>query len=529
MKKITILTSIFVVVLFASCELGAFDESFQENPNLLTPDQANPNFLLNNVQKETADLIQSLNRTTDEVMRYTYLNESYTDVAGPTVLNGEYTEYFAYSQDAIIIENLAEGNDDLLFHRGMSMVLTSFSTIMMVDYLGDIPFSEANRPDEGILNPKPEDDEVIYNTVLEQLDTAIDDLSNATIAPVNDLFYDGDADKWIKLAKSLQLKMLVNMGDTAKINTLLEENDLIAPEDDFQFQYGTSAVDPNSRHPDFNVGYEPGGFGSFLGNDFLNLLLNDKSSPDPRIRYYVYRQSDADPSNDLLGCVGASNFDFCYLGNSYYGRDHGDTRSRSTDAIFRATYGLYPVGGTFDEDNPGDPDFAIDTQNQLGAGILPILLSSFVDFLRAEAALTLGTNDDATLLLESGIRKSMDKVLNFAGGVATSSDFAATQEQVDAYVAEVLGAFVIADDNGKLNIILKEYYLASYGNSTESYNGYRRTGLPNIFNSPIFDSNTPFPRSFSVPEDAINNNNQLSQRSITTQVFWDTNPAGFIK
>lgn len=519
----------FALVLSISCEVGDFGESFQENPNLLTPDQANPNFLLNNVQKETADLIQDLNRVTDEVMRYTYLNESYTDVAAPSVLNTEYINYFAFVQDASIINDLAVDNDDLLFHRGMANVLTSYATVMMVDYLGDIPFSEANRADEGIVNPKADDDESIYNSLLELLDSAIEDLSNATIAPVNDLFYDGDADKWIKAAKSLQLKMLINIGDTSKINALLQEDNLIMPEDDFQFQYGTNAADPNSRHPDFNIGYEPGGFGQFLGNDFLNLLLNDKNIADPRLRYYVYRQNNADPSDALLGCVGSVNFDFCYLGGSYYGRDHGDTRARATDAIFRATYGLYPVGGTFDEDNPSTPDFAIDTQNQLGAGILPILLSSYVDFLRAEAALTLNTSDDAAILLESGIRKSMDKVLSFAGGVAAGSDFAATSDEVDAYVTEVMGAFTVADDNGKLNIVLKEYYLASYGNSTESYNGYRRTGLPSIFNSPIFDSNTPFPRSFSVPEDAINNNNQLSQHPITTQVFWDTNPAGFIK
>lgn len=528
MKEIKIILYLLSFSFFCSCELGDFGEELQENPNLLTPNQADPNFLLNNVQKEVADLLQDLNRTTDEVMRYTVLNETYSDAANQAALNSEYTNYFAFVEDANIILTLAEDDENLLFHRGMANILTTYATVTMVDYLGDIPFSEANRGNEQILNPKPDNDEAIYDALLDRLDTAIQDLSASTIAPLNDLYYDGDAEKWIKLAKSLQFKMLVNIGDRDGINALLAEDIFILPEDDFQFQYGTSAADPNSRHPDYNVSYRPEGYSTFLGNSFLNLLLNDKSFQDPRLRYYVYRQNGADPSDTLLGCVGASAFDFCYLGDSYYGRDHGDTRSVGADRIFRATYGLYPVGGAFDEDNPSAPDFAGATQNQSGAGILPILLSSFVDFLRAEAALRLDTNDDPAVFLESGIRKSMDKVLNFAGA-ATGSPFAATSSDVDAYVAEVMANFTSADNQRKLDIVLTEYYLASYGNSTEAYNGYRRTGFPSVFTAPIFDPNTPFPRVFLLPEDAINNNNQLSQRPITTQVFWDKNPPGFIK
>ncbi|WP_271781937.1 SusD/RagB family nutrient-binding outer membrane lipoprotein [Aquimarina algiphila] len=528
MKKIKILIYLLSIILFASCELGDFGDDLQENPNLLTPDQADPNFLLNNVQKEVADLLQDLNRTTDEVMRYTVLNETYSDVSNQASLNTEYNNYYAFLEDANTIFDLAENDESLLYHRGMATILLAYATVTMVDYLGDIPFSEANRADEQILNPKPDDDAMIYRTLLDRLDLAIDDLSNSTLAPINDLYYDGDAEKWIRLAKSLKLKMLLNIGDRDRINVLLAEDDFIASDDDFQFQYGTSASDPNSRHPDYNISYRPEGFSTFLGNSFLNLLLNDKSISDPRLRYYVYRQSNTDPSDTLLGCVGSSIFNFCYLGNAYYGRDHGDTRSTGADRNLRATYGLYPVGGAFDEDNPSAPEFAIAAQNQLGAGILPILLSSFVDFLRAEAALTLTTSDDSAALLESGIRKSMDKVLNFANA-ASGSTFAATSADVDAYVLEVMTAFAAADNQGKLDIILKEYYLASYGNSTESYNGYRRTGLPSVFTAPIFDPNTPFPRSFSIPEDAINNNNQLSQRPITTQVFWDKNPVGFIR
>lgn len=536
--KITTLLGLLSLVLFSACELADFGDSFQENPNLLIPSQANPSLLLNNVQKEMADLIQDLNSATNEIMRYTYLNESYADVANQSNLNSEYIRYYEFLEDASIIRDLALDDPNLLFHRGMADILTSYATVTMVDYFGAIPFEEANRADEGILNPKADNGSVIYETLLGHLDSAITDITNATEAPTNDLFYgvsdaalsidENQRRAWIKLAKSLQLKMLVNMADVDKINVLLAEDDFIDPIEDFEFQYSTNTVEPNSRHPNFNTGYAVGGFGQFIGNDFLFLLINDKASPDPRLRYYIYRQNNEDPSDDLLGCQNDNNFNFCYLGNSYYGRDHGDSRSKGADAVFRATYGLYPVGGTFDEDNPSAPQFAVTTQHQSGAGILPILLSSFVDFLRAEAALKLGTNDDARLLLESGIRKSMAKVLSFANDTAVNSIFAATTNDVDAYVADVLDDYDNANDQVKMDLILTEYYLASYGNSIESYNGYRRTGFPSFFTAPIFDSNTPFPRTFSLPEDAINNNNQLRQHPITKQVFWDKNPPDFI-
>jgi hypothetical protein len=526
MKNIKIILSLCIALSLISCEITNFSEDLQINPNLLTPESADPNFLLNNVQKEVSDLLQDLNRTTDEVMRYTALNETYADVAEPNSLNSEYTSYYAFIEDANIIDDLALTNENLRFIKGISTILTSFATITMVDYLGDIPYSEANRVDEGLFNPAVDNDEDIYNAIIVRINDAILDLNSGAPAPTTDLYYSGDPDKWTRLANSLKLKMFINMGNKDQINTLISENNFIESEDDFQFNYSTNQVDPNSRHPDFNAGYEPGGYTSFLGNSFMNLLLNGKSVQDPRLRYYIYRQSNIDPSDILLGCLGVSNFNFCYLGNSYYGRDHGDIRSNGADQIFRATYGLYPVGGTFDENNPFS--MAIDSPNQEGAGILPILLSSYVDFLRAEAALSLDTSDNALQLLESGMRKSMHKVLNFKE-VALGSAFAATQIEVENYIAEVLNNYAAADNQGKLDIVLEEYYIASYGNSTESYNGYRRTGFPSSLQKPIFNINVPFPRTFSFPEDAINFNNSINQRPITTQVFWDTNPVGFIQ
>ncbi len=524
-NKIYNLLIIACLLCFATCEVSEFGEELQIDPNTITPNSASPDFLLNEIQIEVAELLQDLNRTSDEIMRYTNLNDSYSGVADPSSLNFEWIKYYALLEDASTLNGLIENDANFNFYNGMSKILTSLATVTMVDYLGDIPFSQANRANEGIFNPSSDDDNEIYNVLIERIRSAKSDFSSGALAPETDLYYNGDESKWIKLANSLEFKMLVNMKDQTSLNNLIAEDNFISSKaDDFEFKY-SEQIDPLSQHPDFVDGYVVGGQVTYMGNSFINLLMNGKTMADPRIRYYLFRQVDSDPPSSIINCPNSDIFDFCYLGNFYLGRDHGDVRPSASDRNIKTIYGLYPVGGAFDANNavPG-----AEAAHFSGTGILPILLSSFIDFYRAEAAISLNTTDDPATLLESGIRSSMDKVTTFLN-VEADTAYAASQIDIDNYVNEVMDNFNAADDNGRLDIILEEFYLASYGNSTESYNGYRRTGYPSSLQIPIENENVPFPRTFSLPVDAVNSNSNLNQRSITTQVFWDTNPAGFIK
>jgi len=122
--------------------------------------------------------------------------------------------------------------------------------------LGDIPFSQANDPNN--FNPAPDDDQAIYNEVLEDIDLAIADFNNATVAPNLDLYYDGDAEKWIKAANSLKFRLYLNTRNTNEINTLISSDNLISSEtEDFQFRYTNVQVPADSRHPYFQRGYDP--------------------------------------------------------------------------------------------------------------------------------------------------------------------------------------------------------------------------------------------------------------------------------
>ena len=133
------------------------------------------------------------------------------------------------------------------------------------------------------------------------------------------------------------------------------------------------------------------------------------------------------------------------------------------------------MGGQFDDNSfTSIADRSIGTK---GAGIEPIMLSSFVHFMLAELALETSFAGDASALLEEGIRQSISKVMNFRSDLA-DANYVPTSDDVDAYVAEIMGRYTAASADGKLNIIEKEYFKALYGNGVEAYNTYRRTGKP---------------------------------------------------
>lgn len=165
------------------------------------------------------------------------------------------------------------------------------------------------------------------------------------------------------------------------------------------------------------------------------------------------------------------------------------------------------------------------SSNLGGAGIGPFLTASFVHFLLAEAALPtpqgMGANGNSSDLLQTAIELSFTKVEDVSGEDISDGD-------ITDYIDEVMAEFNAADNEGKLEIIAREYYIASFGNSVEAYNLYRRTGYPDL-QAHVLSSGGNFPRSFFIPASEIDTNSNINdQKMLTDQVFWDTNPAGFI-
>lgn len=566
MKLRNILIALTLIFGVFSCE--QFDLEKQDDPNAAGLDAASPDFYFNSIQLNFGGFVENVSNQTMRATRMVAMSSGnvYENAWSPTSFDGTWrAAYSGLFQDMNAMLPLAE-EQGLTIHSGAVKAMKAYILMTLVDLFGDVPYTEALQ---GLPIPSPVADSgsSVYEAALALLDEALVDLNiAATASPSNDIFYDGDVDLWIKTVNTLKMKYylqtrLVNSSSGTEIAAIVAAGDFISSDDeDFQLNYGTERSDPGSRHPYYGEHYETGG-GRYLSNFYMQQMREDKTNIDPRIRFYFYRQ-DTDYSDEnqfTLDCINytdgviikrpthySTGDCFCLATNSldpadaagYWGRDHGNNDGTPPDKEKKTCFGVYPAGGLTDT-NQGKKVKNKGTDGALGKGIGPIMLSSWVSFMRAEAALTLSTGDDAKVMLENGIRGSISKVFGFFNDASGQPSLTESQASawrlnpagVTAYTNEVLARYDAAtSDEERLDVIMKEYHIAAWGNGLEPFNGYRRTGYPSGLQPTREADSGNFPRSMWYPSAYVNLNANAGQKaSIAQQVFWDTNPVGFIK
>lgn len=622
MKLYKKLALVVGVVLASSCTLD-----LRQDPNAVQLDQALPNLLLNSIQRQVAPLFNGANTQTAQMTRL--LNgagQIYLNSSTPETFNGVWsTAYAGVLSDADALIETADANG-FARHAGMARVMQAYTLVMLVDLFGDVPFSEAFQGAANF-NPKADTGSEIYDLALTILDKAKLDLTtNPTtglpagylnpVAPtVQDLYYNGNFTRWVRLANTIKLKIFLNLRltDAARattgINALITEpaptgGFISAANENFIWRYSTNSADPDARHPRF-IGQYPGGGGDYQSNWLIwhmfhgyNATQNVGAVPapapgDPRMRFYFYRQvgSNSSSTNELR-CLGESlpnhypsstgtailvnatagmpplgvdaahptnnaasaawGRTFCVpTDRGYWGRDHVDPQGIPPDGLLRTAYGPYPVGGRFDANvHQGvcvTTSTGCSSNGMRGAGFQPMMMRSFVQFMLAEAELTLpGVNAPSTAVVhyENGIRNSMADVRDWAvngtyltNAAAASPNEAATinafytaanyTTDVNSYVASAVTAFtnrLAVSVDEAMNYVGREYWIALFGNGYEAYNLYRRTGKPTGMQPVINPTPGDFPRSFWYPANFANLNSSVTQKAnLSQRVFWDNN------
>ncbi len=533
------------MVLATSCA-DKLDELL-ENPNAVNATTASPDFLLNRIQLDYQSLWFGVSDRGARLTRIINQGSALYEAAyTPVSTNGTWSNAYAnILADIDFLLPLAE-TSNLQRHMGIAKTIKAMVLMDLVDTYGDVPYSEALDPAN--FNPKVDNGQAVYAAALALLNEANGHftVANASGTP-NDYFYNRNYTRWNKLVNTLKLKYYLNTrlvdaaASRAGINALIAGGALLATGDDFVFRFGTTNADPDSRHPKFAGQYTAGG-GDYQSTDFMHHLTVEKGFDDPRTRYYIYRQVLTNTTSvDEQECISqiapphylVGDFPYCNpAGNrGYWGRDHLDPDGIPPDGLKRTAFGAFPAGGRFDNDS-GAPVNNINL-GMRGAGLHPIMLAAYVDFMLAEAALTLGTTGDAKALLLSGIQKHMNFVRAFAvggaeGATITAFEPAATfTARVNNYLAYVGNQFDAQPNADKqLNVIGREYWLSLFGNGMEAYNMYRRTGKPERLQPALEERPGPFVRSFLYPNNYIvTNTNAVQKQNLAQQVFWDKNPA----
>ena len=589
--------------MFYSCETMELEDL--ASPNSLSPDLADADLLLNNIQISYLSAMQDMQYNGAALGRISYMGGRvyYNNFGSGTISGAWYQLYASIMPDIATIEGLNGEENLLAFHLGMSKAMAAHIMMGIVDSVGDIPWAEANNPVE-YPNPGVSDDADVYAAAVAMLDEAQGYLDAA--GGGDDMYYGGDASKWTKYVNTLKMRAALTQGNYSA--ALAQTNVIETAADDLQFNYGSQELQPDTRHPWYGSDYTTSGANIYQSSWLMDLMdgetddwyatsVSDWSAGnfpinDPRRRYYFYRQTTMTPGNHQMikafgavymqaydwsgdssngetlqcslqdqpfhleftpdGNTGYGNGRWCSNFIGYWGRHHGNDEGTPPDNFTRTATGVYPSGGSFDNlDEIGDYDTvgSLGGLNALagqvwqgngggGAGIWPIYLSSYVKFMKAEAALATGDAATAAMYMEAGMNESITKVMGFSSvdAEADSSKFP-TSADVAAFVSDVMAQFAAAPTTSTLDglgwpvakskwdLLGEQYFVAMFGGANDAWNFMRRTGYPSTLSRGLMDEveSGPFPRTGTYPTSEISANPSILQRQDNnTLVFWDS-------
>ena len=533
--KLTYILALFSVLFYTSCETTELE--ITSDPNFLSPEDANVDLFLNGVQEDFARFVQGFGDTGSELTRIDYMyGRNYADVYSPQSFNGLWQSAYQGMREDLRLMNALAAESGQTFHIAIGQIIEAYVMVTLVDFFGDVPYSESLRAADldldTRLNPQAQPGAEIYAAMHTKLDEAKAALATNPGAPANDFFYGGNASKWIKAANTLKMKMYITEKKYNDFQNIVGTGNYISSNaDDFQFQWGNNEVQPDTRHPWYASSYTSTGGGRYMSNWLMDTMLNGPGGQDPRMYYYFYRQVDVVPgfgapaNEEVLECglqnppthYAAGGHVFCGLPAGYWGRDHGNDQGIPPDGFLRTLHGVYPAGGLIDGRlSNEDPGGAVNGDGNQGAGVTPILLASWVDFMQAEKAL-FNDNDAAAARthLENGMTKSTAKVASF-------STFSASASNITNHRNAVLDAYDGGSTNDKKNIVFEQFWISMYGNGIDAYNAYRRTGFPTTLQPNMEPNPGAYIRSLYYPANYVETNNNASQKSDVTQtVFWD--------
>ena len=435
---------------------------------LMTPtlyDLANFNY--NRAHSFTHHLMQFMvtTSTTGGVHRYADLQN-----AG----NSTWNTYYLQLTNIKEMYELAVGAESKNY-QAVALTLRAWVYANLTDCFGDVPMTEACRGDEGILTPKFDTQQKVYEQVLSDLETANSLFDESESLSSTDLLYDGDVRKWRKFANSLHMRSLLRLSKRSEMNSLAKLAEMIGNPVKYPvFENnadgallpisGISPYDsPISRLEDFRSNKAMASF-------FVNTLVELN---DPRLTIFMDEATKNDGSQEKIG---------------YKGYPSGFAATERFD------YNASNINAT------------------LGTAPMKVLFMTYaeVEFIKAEMAWRGLITDQAA----PHYRKAVEAIIEQWGGVVPGDYFDNPKATYD----------------GTLERILLQKHLAAFFCDYQAWFEYRRTGLPEMKPGAGMDNNKMVPVRFNYPatlQQTNKTNYEAAVKSlggpddINTKVWWE--------
>ncbi len=400
-------------------------EDINKNPNLIN--EISPGTLINevlynfssngltnsyNINCQLMQVKLSYPQYYGGIQRYEILEDS-----GLSLWNSGYK--WAKNIEEMLVVSEKEG---AVNYQAIALTLKAWIYANLTDNFGDIPFSEASKAEDGILQAKYDAQEDIYKQLLADLEKA-NSLYDHKVAMAygTDLLFGNNAKKWQKFTNSLYLRLLLR---TSNVNPAAFEKMKAMLADPAKYpiidNQGESAIfqvtgiapnlSPWARPLDFSNQHAVSSF-------FIDILNNLN---DPRRPIYVT------PAKTTNG-----------------------------EVVYKG------IPSAYDESSFSYSPSYMNNLQVTAPMIIPILTYAEVCFIKAELAQRKVITQDAERFYKDGI-----------------------QAAVSTWSAEPLPASYFTADlakyDGSLERIMLHKYLALYFTDAQQWAEYRRTGFPTL-------------------------------------------------
>ncbi len=431
MKKIHVFLSFVLALVLV---IGCTDE-FEElntSPNQATETSVTPDLLLPFVIEKPVDLTRGSNIRNERLNLdggmlwiqhfarrvYTYEGDTYSpsgDLAQNT-WEKLYTEALLNAERIRLLAT-SEGQENA-HYEGVALVMRSWVFSLLTDIFGPVPYTQAlqTKGEEEILKPSYDAMPVVYEGIINDLDQAVALLAQDARPISGDILFNGDIERWVKFANSLQLKLLNRASSAASFSVDIPAKmaevmgrPIFTSNDDFAF-LAHSATRPSNN--EWNEVIVNGGRDDWRASATLVDALNELS--DPRVEVFFNPTASGE----------------------YAGMPNGLPDALALEFTAQASF----IG------------------SQMWEATTPTVIMSYAElqFVLAEAALRGDIAGDAKAYLNAAIDASFDQF-----GLETPAGY------LDGQAAT-------------LENIMFQKWIALYGQGIEAWTEYRRTGLPDI-------------------------------------------------
>lgn len=500
MKKTLLYLAFGFLFTFSACTED-FDE-INENPTALTAKDVSAKFFVTNTQQQFfgpnrypywRGPIIHVDRFSGHTA-FGYKANWWSDGLGYTYTGGYtgavYGYMEGYNSTLSSFTNFVKPGGTLENDKfyAIALIMKGLYYQKYADTFGAAPFNEASNPD--IVTPKFDSVKTIYEGVIADLDEAIGIIGDASTTGAgpellgeNDLFFNGDMQKWKQLANSLKLKMaLRGHGDagadySAHVSSALSSgilaNDNALMARDTEISTWASAVYGDVWGPFY------GGGNWHLGSKLVDHLRNNN---DPRLSKYAMPIKGG--TFTLERASSGSNMDLFekhtdFLVNHLIASgadvtDSGVTGDTRTVTVAAGAYVGQPVRMNskikphlhrqfFSEPST----IVVQTKNQ-GKPIFPQIVMTAAEshFLAAHAAL-LGIGSDANGHYQMGLRHAMKL-------------WDVPDAEIDAFIASEDMASLNGTMEENLEKIAIQRWIAYFTEGYEAWAVVRDTGYPKL-------------------------------------------------